>query len=148
MESGVVVIVADVGPGEGRAPRSGNEALWCGVSRLISFFSFRRPVRRICRSTSAACLGAADRSLGMLAAVIQDWEKAEEHFDAALALENKIESPPLLARTQTWYARMLIARGSSGDHERARELLGSALSTAESLGMAGLVAECQAMLDR
>jgi tetratricopeptide (TPR) repeat protein len=93
-----------------------------------------------------ACLGAVDRFLGMLAATNGDWEKAEAHYDAALALESRIESAPLLARTRTWYARMLLARHDAGDEQRARALLSTARATAESLGMAGVVSECHAML--
>jgi hypothetical protein len=42
---------------------------------------------------------------------------------------------------------MLLARDQPGDHERALELLERARGTAESLGMAGLVAEGQTMLN-
>ena len=34
-------------------------------------------------------------------------DQAERHFEAALALEKRLASPPNLARTRYWFARML-----------------------------------------
>lgn len=85
--------------------------------------------------------GAVDRYLGMLAARSGSWSDAEGHFDAAVGLEQRIGSPPLLARTQYWYGRMLEARDGPGDRARAADLLAHARETAEALGMAGLVSQ-------
>jgi hypothetical protein len=46
-----------------------------------------------------ACLGAVDRFLGMIASTLGRWEAAEEHYETAMGLEQKVGSPPLLART-------------------------------------------------
>ncbi|HYI18593.1 MAG TPA: hypothetical protein VD836_07775, partial [Solirubrobacteraceae bacterium] len=40
-----------------------------------------------------------------------------------------------LAHTQRDYARMLLARGATGDRERARSLLSKARASYEELGM-------------
>ena len=56
--------------------------------------------------------GEVDRYLGMHATTCEGFEDAEAHFDAALALEEGVPSPPLIARSQLWYARMLLARRS------------------------------------
>ena len=57
-----------------------------------------------------ACYGATDRYLGMNAAVLGDWERAEEHFEAALALNTRLGARTWLAHTSYEYGRMLLAR--------------------------------------
>lgn len=86
------------------------------------------------------CYGAVDRYLGLLATTLAHyWEKAEQHFEDALALNTRMEAWPWLAHTQHAYARMLLARGSAGDQERAMALFDSALEIACSLGMNALI---------
>ncbi len=58
------------------------------------------------------CYGAMDRYLGMAASVLGEWERAEEHFRAALALNTRLGARTWLAHTAYWYARMLLARGA------------------------------------
>jgi hypothetical protein len=48
-------------------------------------------------------------------------------------------------RTSVDYARMLLERGAGGDGERARELLAQAASAARDLGIAGLLANIDAL---
>lgn len=84
------------------------------------------------------CLGAADRYLGMLAAADRRWDEAEAHYRDALALEERIQSPPHLARTRYWYARTLVERDQVGDRQRAGDLLDASLKVAKELGMATL----------
>jgi hypothetical protein len=48
---------------------------------------------------------------------------------------------PWVAQTEHDYARMLAARGESGDRERALELAGRALEGYRSLGMDSYAAE-------
>jgi class 3 adenylate cyclase len=86
----------------------------------------------------AVCLGAADRYLGMTAALEGRWAEAERHFEAALALERHLGAEPLAARTQCAYADALSRRGQEEDRGRARELLEGAAATADDLGVAGL----------
>jgi tetratricopeptide (TPR) repeat protein len=87
---------------------------------------------------SYICLGAVSRYLGLLAATLSRWQEAEAHFRDALALNTRMGARPYVARTQQDYASMLLARNQSGDRERARDLLTSALATAQELGMAEL----------
>jgi tetratricopeptide (TPR) repeat protein len=77
----------------------------------------------------------------MLATCLDRFDEAERHYQAALEMEDRIASPPLLARTRYWYARMLLERQAPGDRERAVELLVLALETADALGMRALAAE-------
>lgn len=81
--------------------------------------------------------GAVDRYLGMLAATQGDRVRAAAHYEAALALERAMPSPPLVARTEYWYGSLLRPT----DPERARQLLESAHTTAFSLGMAKLASD-------
>jgi predicted ATPase len=92
------------------------------------------------------CYGAADRSLGLLAATRRHWDEAETHFRHALERNTALGSPPWLAQTQLEYAQMLLGRGRSGDAELAHDLLASALSTAGQLGMLSLAARAQEQL--
>ena len=89
----------------------------------------------------AHCPGVVDRYLGQLAASLGRWDEVDAHYIAAIELETGLRSPPLLARTEYWYGRMLLERGRPGDADRARRLLESAVETAESLGMTRLAAQ-------
>ena len=85
-----------------------------------------------------ACYGAMDRYLGMTAAVLGDWERAEEHFRAALALNTRLGARTWLAHTAYAYARMLLARNAGDDRSHARGQLGLALGLAKTIGLPGL----------
>ena len=89
------------------------------------------------------CTGAVDRYLGMLETVLGDWEAAEHHFEAALALEERIESAPLVTRTKYWHGSMLLDRG---DVERGRALLKTASDASGQLGMTRLAAQARERL--
>jgi tetratricopeptide (TPR) repeat protein len=93
-----------------------------------------------------AVIGAADRYLGMLATVLGDFDAAHRHFEDAIALESSLASPPLLARTRYWFARMLLVRAAPGDRERARELLRESSASAEALGMTALARDARELL--
>jgi hypothetical protein len=57
------------------------------VRRAEQLYDLLLPYRDITviAPTATVCCGAAARYLGMLASVIGDWPRAEEHFEAALA---------------------------------------------------------------
>jgi DNA-binding NarL/FixJ family response regulator len=84
-----------------------------------------------------ACYGAADRYLGMLAATLGEWERAEEHFERAIALNRQMEARTWLAHTEYEYARMLLTRGPA-ERARAAVLLSHAAELAAGIGMAAL----------
>ena len=86
----------------------------------------------------ALCCGAAARFLGMLSATMGDWPLAERHFEAALAIEEKMRAWPWLAHTKYEYAGMLLARGRPQDRVRAAELRDMSLAAADRLGMGRL----------
>jgi class 3 adenylate cyclase len=84
-------------------------------------------------------LGAASRSLGMMASVMRRWDDAERHFEDALAFDGRTGARPWLAHTQYNYAKMLLARDAPGDKTKALSLLQQALDTAQELGMKRIV---------
>src|SRR5206468_12565927 len=57
----------------------------------------------------SVCYCAASRYLGMLAATMERWEDAAQHFEAALAMNTRMGARPWLAHTQHQYAVMLLA---------------------------------------
>jgi tetratricopeptide (TPR) repeat protein len=77
---------------------------------------------------SVACYGAADRYLGMLAAVLGDTDQAERHFAAAADLNRRMGAATWLARTLYEHGRMLIG---GGEMDRADGLLVEALELAD-----------------
>ncbi len=89
------------------------------------------------------CLGAADRYLAMLDA--SDGRSAEALFNSAAALEQRVDAPALLARTRLWHG---IARLEAGDPDGAAVLLQAASESAGDLGMTGVGAQADELLQR
>jgi tetratricopeptide (TPR) repeat protein len=92
------------------------------------------------------CSGSASAPLGALAATLGRFDDAERHFEDAIAMNRKLRAPTWVAEAQLGYARMLLARESPGDRERAVELLTPALATARECGMSKLQADCERLL--
>jgi DNA-binding CsgD family transcriptional regulator len=84
-----------------------------------------------------AYYGAADRYLGMLASTLGEWERAQEHFERALATNRAMDARTWLAHTCYEYARMLIARGGERRGGGA-ELLAEGEQLASAIGLAAL----------
>jgi hypothetical protein len=57
--------------------------------------------------------------VGLLCATMGRWSEAQQHFEQALAMNNRIGARVPLAHTQHDYAAMLLARSEAGDRERA-----------------------------
>jgi DNA-binding CsgD family transcriptional regulator len=85
-----------------------------------------------------ACYGAADRYLGMLAAVREDWDAAEAHFEYGLYLNRRTAAHTWTAHTAYQYARALLIRGRAVDRPRATELLTEATELSERFGLIAL----------
>jgi tetratricopeptide (TPR) repeat protein len=88
--------------------------------------------------TAGGSFGAVAYYLALLASTSGDFDEAERRFADAAATHERIGAPTWLARTRLEWARMLITCGSPRDAERARELLGQALTTARELGLANI----------
>ncbi len=92
-----------------------------------------------------ACLGAADRYLGMLSTAIGRWDEAEAHFERALAIEERARGHALLPRTRYWQVRLLRERGRPGDARMANAILATVIGDSSRLGMQGLRAQAEAL---
>jgi tetratricopeptide (TPR) repeat protein len=75
------------------------------------------------------------RVLGVVATLNRWWDKAETHFHTAIEVASGIGAQPELGRTYLDYARMLTARGSISDHDRAIELAKQACTIFHAYGM-------------
>jgi class 3 adenylate cyclase/tetratricopeptide (TPR) repeat protein len=92
----------------------------------------------ITAGVNAVCYGSAQRYLGLLADTMGSREPAEEHFENALAFNERLKAPLWVAHTQCDYGRMLQGRGTPADLKRADSLLEAAWSTASRLGLGAL----------
>jgi tetratricopeptide (TPR) repeat protein len=81
--------------------------------------------------------GSVSRYLALLATGLERWDDASRHFEDALVANEHMGAWPWVAHTQEDYARMLLARGESGDAKQAERLLERALVTYRELGLKG-----------
>jgi tetratricopeptide (TPR) repeat protein/predicted Ser/Thr protein kinase len=88
---------------------------------------------------SSASFGSVARSLGQLAGLLGRYDDAFAHFEQALALNERIASPPWIARTAADYADALDLAGGAGNTARAADLRARARPIAEALGLSTLV---------
>ena len=72
---------------------------------------------------------------GIAATAGRRWDEAQTHYDTALGLADKIPFRSEQAEARYWYARMLLDRNASGDREKARDLLDTALALYREIGM-------------
>ena len=96
---------------------------------------------------ATVCCGSNARYLGMLAGVMGDWAAAEEHFEAALVMDERLRAWPWLAHTKYEFASALLARGRARDRGRAETLLAEAAASAERIGMPALQKQIRALHD-
>ncbi len=82
-----------------------------------------------------AMRGSASRYLAVLATMLERWEDAEAHFEAAFEMNARMRARPWLAHTQRDYAAMLRDRARPHELERAQSLLADAQRTYRELGM-------------
>jgi hypothetical protein len=88
--------------------------------------------------TGAVCFGSVSHALGQLAAMLERWGEAADHYEKALEGNAGLGARLFLANTQIAYARMLCQRAEPEDEGRARELIDEALSTCRELQLANL----------
>ena len=79
--------------------------------------------------------GSVSRYLGLLAGLLGRHDDAAQHFEEALAMNERMGARPWLAYTQSDYARLLRERDAPGDRERADLLAAAARKTFAELGM-------------
>jgi DNA-binding CsgD family transcriptional regulator/tetratricopeptide (TPR) repeat protein len=91
-----------------------------------------------------ACYGSVDRYLGMLAATLGERERAERHFEQALALNRAMDTPTWLAHTEYEYARLLLT-SEDREPQRIAALLGEADQLARQIGLTALHSRINAL---
>ncbi|HEY3883437.1 MAG TPA: AAA family ATPase [Trebonia sp.] len=91
-----------------------------------------------CTLGLASFLGAADHWLGLLAATAGHLDDAVTHLEAALSRHRAMGARPWTALTEAACGRVLAVRGRADDAERAAALTGSAMRTAQELGLAAI----------
>ncbi len=94
-----------------------------------------------------ACLGPADRLLGLLALTLGRHDEARAHIAAALAMCRRLASRPLLARAQHASALVLARAGDRPSRREARRLAQAAEGTAKALGMRRLTEAAGALVE-
>jgi hypothetical protein len=88
--------------------------------------------------TFATIGGSVARSLGRLATLLERYDDADAHFDRALAAHERLQAPFWIALTKLDRADLSLARGASGDADRARDDVGDATVIATRFGYEGL----------
>jgi class 3 adenylate cyclase/tetratricopeptide (TPR) repeat protein len=111
-----------------------------------SLYDLLEPYRNltITAPVMTVCYGSAGRFLGKLAEVLADWDRADEHFEDALRIDQEMQAWPWLAHTQYDFARMLYRRGRHDDIRRAGTLVNESWETATRLDMTALKAKLRA----
>lgn len=122
--------------------------LWADACSLLgaaepaeTVLGLLRPFSGQLAVSGAHVYGSIDFAVGALAATLERFEEAEQHFAAAATLETKLEAPLLLARTHARWARALIARGGRDDCGRAEMMLERAERSARDTGAGGISRE-------
>ena len=94
--------------------------------------------------TQAACWGSSERFLGLLAAVSEQWDTAEAHFESAVAKNDAGRNPAAASLVRRDLAKMLVARRADGDLERAVDVLSEPLRAARHARSEPLISRIQA----
>lgn len=104
--------------------------------------------RHLTLAVVGASLGSTHRSLGQVAALLERWDEADEHFRSAHAMHEELGAPAWLAHGRMAHARMFLARRAAGDDERAYDLLSHARAGFRQLGMSFYAQRAEGLLDR
>jgi tetratricopeptide (TPR) repeat protein len=86
-------------------------------------------------SLGVVCFGSVERSLGLCAATIGLPDAAVHHLDAAIRVDRRLGSRPMVALTERTLADVLRARGAENDEARAEQLARHAEERAERMAM-------------
>ena len=96
--------------------------------------------------SSIQTYGSVARALGRLAAILERWDEAEQHFETALAENDRTGFHACTAWTRLNYGDMLLRRGRPEDRDRAVALLQEALSFAREAGMGKVQRDAERLL--
>jgi len=82
--------------------------------------------------------GSVAYALGKLAAVMEKFDEAEAHFEAAIAANRKIRAAVWTAHAEFELGALLLTRGKEADRETAQGLIEAARRASQSLGLVRL----------
>lgn len=91
-------------------------------------------------------LGSTARVVGRLAALLERWDEAEQHFKTALAANDRMGFHGWTAWTRLNYGDMLLRRNHPGDRDRALALLQQAHDFAKDSGMGKVERDSERLL--
>ena len=131
-------------PGPGRSRGLGG---WHAVTLLVEALRRRNRCSEAARMVDAAEKVAAEwdsnhyafpvrSAAGIAAACAGDWTRAEEHHRAAIERMDAVPYATARAIARYWYADMLIERGGTDDRSPAAELLETAATLSDAIGLA------------
>jgi ATP/maltotriose-dependent transcriptional regulator MalT len=133
------------------------DCVWYATTAMLTRALVRLDAPALCRDLYDLMLPFEDRNsvvggavltfgpiaglLGALAGACGEHDRALEHLGAAAERSRALGSEPLTARCELNTARVLLARGASGDADDAIRLLMRVTKTAEAIGMPRLLRE-------
>lgn len=110
--------------------------------QAAAVYELLAPYPHLCVATlSLHAYGPVARSLGQLAGVLGDRERAAAHYETALADAERFGLLPQLALTRYQYAELLHKGAGAEATDRARRLLDDASALTQRLGMHALHAQ-------
>jgi hypothetical protein len=98
----------------------------------------------IMASLAVVCFGSAHRPLAIAALTCGKIDLAIDHFEAAVAANERLGHRPAAIQAQAELALALLQRAKGRDTQRGQDLFEEAKSEASTLGMDGLVQRWQA----
>ncbi len=93
-----------------------------------------------------AARGPVALYLAMLAGALDDYDRAERHFNQAFDMSQNLEAPYWTARTQYEWAKVLRRRHEDTDEPRAAKLLTSATNASNQYGFTALAQRADSLL--
>jgi len=94
----------------------------------------------------ASVQGSVAHHMGLLAETLERWDEAVRHYEAAIAMEKRIGTPPYVACSEIMYAELLLRRGGAEELRRARRLAEDGQAISRELGMAPWLERAKAVL--
>jgi len=130
-------------------------ACWANAAFLLGMVEAASPLRDLIRpyhdqivNSGATFWPGLCHYLGLLDHLVGRLDDAEQWFNEALALHQRVRSPILIGATQASWAAVLADRAAPKDLIRAHALAQSALDVAMVGDYGNIIADARAVLDR
>jgi class 3 adenylate cyclase/tetratricopeptide (TPR) repeat protein len=115
--------------------------------RAATLYKFILPYgnRNVTLGWGDIAYGSAEYYLGLLATVMNNFDRAEAHFETALRFNTRMGAKPFVARTQASFAEMLLRRNLAEDGAKALTLAKASIEITDALGMETLREKARAL---